>query len=239
MTTACSLDLPAVVAVARHHMTALADPENAAPMAAYLKTTQPFLGLKATGRRAVEKELRRFKVPDAPTYRGLVRALWDQPEREFQQLAIDVAVRHKRFIHPDQLDLFEQLVREGQWWDLVDPIAAKLVGGAWSAHRPTISREMDRWIEDPDLWIRRTAILGQLRHKQDTDTERLFAYCRRCMHETDFFMRKAIGWALRTHADVDPAPVQDFLTTHWAALAGLSRREASRKMVARGWQAPT
>lgn len=228
-----------VVAQARAALQAAAVPEDAAPMAAYLKTDQPFFGVKAGPRRQIERALRAIPIPDAPTYRAVVLALWGQPEREAQHLAIDVATRHTRFTTFAQLDLYERMVREGQWWDLVDPIATWLVGTVWRRDRKRTAPVMDAWIRDPDPWIRRSAILGQLKHREETDLERLFAYCRLCAPETGFFTRKAIGWALRTHGDVDPRAVEAFLTTHWSQLSGLSQREASRKLQAEGWSPPS
>ncbi len=207
-------------------------------MAAYMKTDQPFFGVKATPRHTVERDLRRLPITTADDYQAVVDALWREPEREMQYLALDVAIHHKRFHTPDHLGFFEWLARDGAWWDLVDPIATKLVGAVWARHREVVSPTMDRWAHDDSLWVRRCAIIGQLKHKRDTDTDRLFRYCLANADHPDFFIRKAIGWALRQHADVDPAPVQAFLVEHWTRLSRLSQQEASRKLQARGWAPP-
>ena len=89
---------------------------------------------------------------------------------------------------------------------------------------------MDDWIADEDLWLRRAALLHQLKWKEDCDKERLFRFCRQTMEEKDFFIRKAIGWALRQHARVAPVEVSRFLTANRERLSGLSFREAAKHL---------
>jgi len=215
-----------------------AAPANVAKMQAYLKTDQPFYGVKKPALATIAKQLYRIPVPDTATYRAVIEALWSGPHREEQYLAIDVARRHKRFVLPAQLDLYARMVQSGAWWDLVDPIAAHLVGRVWQQHRAATEPVVDRWIDSEDMWLRRTAIIGQLRHKSELDQARLFRFCLARAHESEFFIRKAIGWALRDHARVAPESVQAFLNAHWQVLSGLSRREAARNMVKAGWTPP-
>jgi 3-methyladenine DNA glycosylase AlkD len=239
-----ALSAPALLVQARAQLRELARPADAAPMAAYLKADPAsFLGVKAPARRQVLRALPRELARDLPVLRAVVEGLWDgpvdaPPMREERQLAVDLAGRFRAFVTLDQLDLFERMVREGAWWDLVDAVASSLVGGVWLRERATVGPLMDQWIGDRDLWIRRTAIIGQLKHKENTDLERLFAYCRATMHEREFFIAKAIGWALREQAKVRPAEVQAFLVAEWPRLQPLSRREASRRMVQAGWVPP-
>jgi 3-methyladenine DNA glycosylase AlkD len=123
------------------------------------------------------------------------------------------------------------MIREGAWWDLVDGIASNLVGIAYMDHRKAIRRILDRWIEDPDLWIRRSALLAQLQHKSETDSAQLFRYCLLCAGERDLFIRKAIGWALREYSYSEPAKVKAFLLKHGEKLSPLSFREASKRLL--------
>jgi 3-methyladenine DNA glycosylase AlkD len=221
----------ALAAFVRESFEALANPEQAAPMAAYMKTDQPFYGIKKPSRVPVYRAMKRRSPPaDQATYEACVRALWALPHRECQYTAIEYAMQHRGFIRRESLPLYEQLIRTGAWWDLVDPVASHLVGGVWLAERETVGPLMDRWIEDEDLWIRRTAIIGQLRHKEHTDTDRLSRYCLARAHEREFFIRKAIGWALRQHSWTDPDFVRRFLGEHRAVLSGLSFREASKRI---------
>jgi 3-methyladenine DNA glycosylase AlkD len=89
---------------------------------------------------------------------------------------------------------------------------------------------MNAWIDDPNMWIRRVAILSQLRHKAETDEAQLFRYCLGRAHEKEFFIRKAIGWSLRDYAHAAPERVRAFLAAHEGALSGLSRREAAKHL---------
>jgi 3-methyladenine DNA glycosylase AlkD len=117
---------------------------------------------------------------------------------------------------------------------LVDEIAAHLVGTVLLHHRKEIAPLMDRWIENPDLWVRRTAIIAQLTHKDRTDHARLFRYSLAQAAEKDFFIRKAIGWALRQYAYTAPDRVRDFLMKNRTRLSPLTYREASRVLIKQG-----
>ena len=192
---------------------------------------ETFYGVSGEGRKEIERMLKqRVKVRSSLHYRQLVAALWDLPHREERYLAISLARMFRAHINRDALPLYERMIREGAWWDLVDPVAVWLFGGVWQAERAAVSRIADRYIKDDHLWIRRTALTGQLKHKEATDTKRLYRYCLRCAPETEFFMRKAIGTALREHARTDPDGVRAFLVEHRSALSGLSFREAARHL---------
>jgi 3-methyladenine DNA glycosylase AlkD len=121
------------------------------------------------------------------------------------------------------------LVSTVPWWDTVDALASHVVGGLVAAD-PKLTSDMDAWIEDDDPWVARTALLHQLRHKETTDTERLFAYCVRQSGHPDFFIRKAIGWCLREYAKTDPEAVRDFVARERGRLAPLSVREALKNI---------
>lgn len=153
--------------MARAHagLAAAGVPANVAPMQAYLKTTEPFFGVKAPARKAVLRSMADLPLKTNAQVHAVVAGLWALPEREARYLAIDLARKHRKAIVLDALPLYERMVREGAWWDLADPIAVHLVGALWMAEPDAVTPVMDRWIEDPHLWIRRTALLAQLRHK--------------------------------------------------------------------------
>lgn len=224
---------------ARAALCARAVAADAEPMARYMKAPPgSFLGVKQPARKEILRQLK----PQMPRARGaaqaVIEALWAGPYREERYLAIELLLTCRPLLTVDGLPLLERMIREGAWWDLVDPLATRGVGHIWQRERAATAPEMDRWIQDGCLWIRRAALLGQLKHKQHTDQQRLFGYCRATMHETAFFVAKAIGWALREHAKTAPDAVQAFLVAEWARLQPLSRREASRRMVAAGWAPP-
>ncbi|MCB9478221.1 MAG: DNA alkylation repair protein [Deltaproteobacteria bacterium] len=216
-----------VVAHLREH----ADPANAAPMAAYMKTTMPFYGVKAPERRAFEKRLKKeFAPADREAYEAAIRALWRRPHREEKYMAVAMASMFRQFHTPEVLPLCEKLIREGAWWDFVDEVAGNVVAPTQRRYRAEVRPVMDRWIEDDDMWIRRAAILSQLKLKADTDADQLADYCRRCLHEKEFFIRKAIGWALRDYSYTNPEFVRSFVETHRDRLSGLSIREALKAL---------
>ncbi len=209
----------------------LADPAKAPAMAAYMKTSQPFFGVPTPPRTAMLKQIRdQFAPPDQKSYARSVMALWKLPHREEQYCAISFARQHARFITPASLPLYERMIREGAWWDLVDDIAANLVGAVYGNFRAQTRPMIERWIEDEDLWIRRTALLSHLKHKRATDAEQLFKHCLSCAHESDFFIRKAIGWALREHSKTDPRAVSKFLATNRKRISKLSFDEGSKHL---------
>lgn len=210
----------------------IADPAKALPMAAYMKTDMPFYGVQKPARIKVAKELyRRFTPTSRSEYEAAVMELWTQKHRELKYAAIHLACHYEQFKVPASMPLYRRLVIEGAWWDLVDDIAIRLTGRIWHLRRKRIEPMMDKWIKDKNMWIRRCAIIGQIKHKQDTDWDRLQEYCLACIHEKEFFIRKAIGWALREYSYTQPARVKTFLTTHRDELSALSFREGAKALV--------
>jgi 3-methyladenine DNA glycosylase AlkD len=216
----------------------LADPKIAVPMAAYMKTSMPFYGIKKPDRVPVYREMkRRFAPTSRREYEAGVSALWELPHREEKYAAIAFARQFHDFIGAESLRLFERLVREGAWWDLVDDVAINLVGRSQLKQRSRVRPVMRRWIDDENLWIRRTALLSQVRHKGQTDEAQLFRHCLRRAAETEFFIRKAIGWALRDYSYTAPGVVREFLVAHQGRLSGLSFREGAKQLVRVGLMA--
>lgn len=225
------MDVDGLVDFVARGLSEAADPAKAAPMAAYLKTDMPFYGAQKAVRVPVHREaVRCFPPADRSEYRRAVLALWNQPHREERYLAIDYARSFPKFVTLASVPLYRRMIVEGAWWDLVDTLAIHLVGQVLLNQREVATPKITAWIDDPDMWLRRSAIIGQIAHKQATDTDLLFDACARRMHETEFFIRKAIGWALREYAKTDPLAVIAFVTEHRDALSGLSFREATKHL---------
>jgi 3-methyladenine DNA glycosylase AlkD len=155
----------------------------------------------------------------------LAGSLWELPEREFQYAACDLVAKHVRVCGPGFIATARTLITSKSWWDTVDSLASDVVGDLVRRF-PDLAATMDEWLESENLWVVRSAILHQLRFKEATDTDRLFAYCLRRADHKDFFIRKAIGWALRQYSWTDPEAVKRFVAEHEAELSPLSRREA-------------
>lgn len=208
-----------------------ADPEKAAPMAAYLKTEMPFYGVQKRGRTEVMRELKsRFPIADAATYRSAVESLWNRPHREEKYMAIALARQHSAFVTLENLDLYQRMIEEGAWWDLVDDIAINCVGIVYLKERKRTEATIEAWVDDEVMWLRRTSLISPIKHKTATDYEMLFDHCVRRSGEKEFFIRKAIGWTLREYAKTEPDRVASFLLQHRDLWSGLSFREASKHL---------
>ncbi|MBN2797856.1 MAG: DNA alkylation repair protein [Deltaproteobacteria bacterium] len=208
---------------------ALANEERAAGQAAYMKRALPFLGVTRPQLAALRRGWRREYPLAAPgAYEAVVEGLWALPFQEGRYQAVWVCRTWP--LDPARLPLYRRMIEEGAWWDLVDELAAHVVGRLLLEHREALSPVIRAWGEAPHLWVRRTAILAQLQHKEHTDEALLFDLCAARAHEPDFFIRKAIGWALRQHARVAPEAVRAFLEAQGPRLSGLSRREAAKHL---------
>ncbi|NND02365.1 MAG: DNA alkylation repair protein [Acidimicrobiia bacterium] len=215
----------------RRELGKVANAENAKAMAAYMKTDMPFFGVKRPERDSIFKEMtRRYPVETRREYDKAVKELWSQPHREEKYLAIAVARKASDFITPPSLPLYRKLIVEGSWWDFVDDVAANLVGPLLLDHRPRFAPVMERWIDDRDMWIRRSALLAHLKHKAATDEETLFDHCLRRAAEPEFFIRKAIGWVLREYAKTAPEAVAEFVLANRDVWSGLTFREATKHL---------
>ncbi|MCE2486579.1 MAG: DNA alkylation repair protein [Desulfurellaceae bacterium] len=213
-----------------------ADPAKAGPMAAYMKTDMPFYGVAKPERDRIATAIKdRFPITDHDTYERAVTGLWALSHREEKYLAIRMARLYADYVTPRSLALYKRLIQDGAWWDCVDEIAIHLVGRVLYHHRPTVSPILDAWINNQDMWLRRAALLSQIHHKGDTDEERLFGYCLQTADETAFFIRKAIGWALRDYSATAPERVLTFLQHNRGRLSGLSFREAARRLRRQGY----
>lgn len=218
------------VADLRDRLTAAADPDRAVQTERYMKGCARFLGVAMPEvHRAARPLVRACRDLDGPELITVADELWSQPEREFHYAAIDVLRRWVDRLGPDQLTDVRALITTTSWWDTVDLLAARVVGPMVGNH-PELVHEMDAWIDDDDIWIARTAILHQLGYGADTDAERLFRCVDRRCDDTEFFIRKACGWALREYAKCDPDAVRAFVDSRGDRLSGLTRREAIKHL---------
>jgi 3-methyladenine DNA glycosylase AlkD len=203
-----------------------ADPARATAMTAYMRGQFAYLGLGTPVRRALDRlAVAGLPKPTEADLADVAAGCWQLPEREFRYFATDHLRRHVRTLGSGFIGQVQQLIVDKPWWDTVDALAAQVVGRLVAAH-PALAETMDMWIEADNLWLVRTAILHQLLWRDRTDVARLWHYCERQASHPDFFVRKAIGWALREYSKTDGAAVAQFVAAHEASLAPLSRREA-------------
>jgi 3-methyladenine DNA glycosylase AlkD len=231
-------DVDRLVRLVRRRIAEAADPDRAPGMQAYMKSTMPYRGVPAAPLRTILTEvLAAHPLPDRSGWESGVRALWDDAayrEERYAAMALASHRLYRPYRDPAALDLYAHLVVTGAWWDYVDSIASHDVAAILVSHPVEVTPRMLAWSEADDLWLRRTAILCQLHRKQDTDLDLLRAVLMANLEGScfgrEFFIRKAIGWALRQHARVDPDWVRAFVTEHERALSGLSRREAMKHL---------
>lgn len=204
----------------------------------YMKSAMPYYGLTMpTLRRVVRPVLAAHPFANADDLREGVRLLWDEAEHREERYAAIALLRLSRYhawtSELATLPLLRHCVHTGAWWDLVDELAAHCVGAVLRAHPEAAGEVLRGWARDPDLWLRRAAILSQLRFGVDLDRGLLVDAIEGSLDDPDFFARKAIGWALRSHAQSSPdaaAWVRTYVRTHADRLSVLSRREALKHL---------
>lgn len=219
----------------RQSFEAADDPQRAAPMIAYFRHNFPFHGIPKPRRAVLDAgPLRRWEG-FFPHLEADVRLLWSLPQREYQYTALSLLARPRNLdLLADAgvrgLDLLEHCLRTRPWWDTVDTLAATPLG-YFMRRNPQFLSTLDAWNQDEQsMWVRRATIIWQLKSPAP-DEECLFRYILARAHESDFFIRKAIGWALRQYAKHAPhtkQAVRNFLAEHGSKLSPLSVREASK-----------
>ena len=218
-----------LVAAVRSTLRAAADPSLAPGQQAYMKSSMPFLGVRVPEvRRLVRSEVRARGEARPDVLRGAAELLWDEAthrEERYAALAL-VALRPLRG-EWSTVDLLEHFARSGAWWDLVDETAHR-VGDLHDAHPQPAAARARVWSRDESRWVRRLAILGQLGRRDRVDVDLLAEVLEPNLADPDFFIRKAIGWALREVSSVHPDWVVAYVDAH--ALSPLSRREALKRI---------
>lgn len=205
-------------------------PENAVPMQAYMKNIAPFMGIKAPVRKTLQKEISiQYKHLSAEEKAALMRSLLQEPQREFHYLAMDWCYHDRKNYTPQSIALLEEMLTTKSWWDTVDFLAANCLG-SWAAQFPEKALPViHRYTQSENFWLVRAAILHQLTYKKATDTNLLAATIVPHLSAKEFFIRKAIGWALRQYARTAPDWVTGFVEAH-PEMQPLSRREALKHL---------
>jgi 3-methyladenine DNA glycosylase AlkD len=211
-----------------------ANPDNAAPMKKYMREQFIFLGIKAPLRKTLVKEFyAEHGLPPLDELQALVRRLWEMPYREYQYTAQEFLTRRRRHLTPDYVLLLEMLITTESWWDTVDGLAGHQVGGLFARFPGIRNTHIGRWRQQENLWLRRTTLLFQLRYKEKTDEDLLFALIKENLADKEFFIQKAIGWSLREYSKSNPTAVQQFVAA--TELSPLARREALKWMKNKGF----
>ena len=211
-----------------------ADPLKAPKMQAYMKSTMPYRGVSSPEQKAIWKAVFAAHILSSrDQWQRVALALWREAsfrEERYAAIALTGLRQYAPYRTMASLPMFEEMIVTGAWWDFVDAIAARQLGEILRAEPFRMSKLMRRWSRDPHMWKRRSAILCQLGFKRETDLKLLYDCIEPNLEDREFFIRKAIGWALRQYAWTDPREVKSYVTANKSRLSGLSVREALKNV---------
>lgn len=192
---------------------------------AYLRNQFEFFGVKAPERRQVLAEfLKSHGLPHQKEFESIMKSAWNHPCREMQYVSMEIAFKMKKHFSIESIQLLEYLISNKSWWDTVDYIAPQLVSSYFKSFPEMQAETIDKWMASDNIWLQRSCILFQLKAKDNTDEGLLYKLIKELAAHPDFFIRKAIGWALREYAKKKPESVKLFVDS--TELSGLSKREA-------------
>ena len=215
------------VATLKPQLSALRNRTAAISAQSYMKDIAPFLGVKTPERRTLVKKIaREFDLPTSDELAQTARALWKLDEREFHYAAFDLIQIHinqanKKFLE----EHVEYLITHKSWWDTVDGLGSAAVSPLTDKYG--CEKLIEKWNKSTNIWLIRSAIQHQRGRRFETDNKLILQYCHEHAESTEFFIVKAIGWALRDMAKVSPRDVRNFLREH-PDLGRVAVREAER-----------
>lgn len=202
------------------------DPERASQMAAYMKDQFPFFGIPKPKRELLSKEyMKQFKKEGDLDW-DFVNMLWSMSEREFQYLAVDYLLKLIDSLQEKDIENIKPLIITKSWWDTVDTLATRIIGPLCLKHPELINSHIIKWSKEDNIWLIRNAILFQLKYKEKTDAELLGIIIKENSETKEFFINKAIGWALREYSKTNKTWVEEFIKRN--RLNSLSVREGSK-----------
>lgn len=204
------------------------DAENAIAQKAYMRDQFEYYGLTTTTRRNVQKPffVKEF-LPSKAEMKEIVQILWLKPQREYQYIAQELAFKYVKNLEEDDIELFEFMIINHSWWDTVDHIANKLMGAYFKKYPEFRQEYVTKWLESNNIWLQRSALLFQLKYKNELDVVLLETTIVFLLGSSEFFINKAIGWVLREYSRVNPLWVSTFVE-RTPNLNKLSKKEALR-----------
>jgi 3-methyladenine DNA glycosylase AlkD len=207
-----------------------ANPLNAAPMKKYMRDQFEYLGIKSPQVTALLREfIKTNGLPPFETLDLISRELWGLKEREFQYIAMNLIEKYEKKLEPEFIETLEYLMTAKSWWDTVDLLASHPVGAIFKKYPKVKEKYLQKWRKSENIWLRRTTLLFQLGYKKETDFDLLSEIIKENLGSDEFFINKAIGWALRQYAHTNPTPVKKFVK-HTKELHPLSKREALKNL---------
>ncbi|MFC7786598.1 DNA alkylation repair protein [Rossellomorea sp. GCM10028870] len=210
--------------------------ENREAMEAYMRNQFQFFGIRTPERTALLRDfLKENGKPPVEELPAIVRSLWSEPQRECQYIGLSLLDKQSRNLTKDHLPFLEEIITDKSWWDTIDHIAPNHVGKIYQTEED--DAYLEKWIHSDNMWLNRISILHQLKYKGKTDQDRLFRYILLHNESKEFFIQKAIGWALREYSKTDPEAVQQFIESE--KLAPLSKREGMKHIHRRAGEGKT
>jgi len=205
------------------------NPVDAPRMKAYMKDQYEYYGIKSPLRRSfVAPFYKENKAFIHENIEEFVQSMWNEPYREYQYIAMDILKKSKSKLTIAHLPLVEWMITQKSWWDTVDFLASTLIGHIFSKNQELIKPKVEEYLNSGNMWLQRTAILFQLKYGQQTDKELLFDSIKRLTGGKEFFINKALGWALRQYSKFNPKAVRQFIESEKPSLSGLTIREGSK-----------
>lgn len=206
-----------------------ANPSQAAPMKKYMRDQFDYLGIKTPQSKILMREmLSKHGLPKIEELDKILRDLWSLPEREYQYAAMHLLDKFEKKLPANFITTLEYLIVTRSWWDTVDTLASHPIGTHFKRYPDVKKKYLAKWRKSKNMWLRRTAILFQLGYKKETDFDLLCEIIRENLGSEEFFINKAIGWALRQYAYTDAKAVRKFVKA--TELHSLSRREAMKHL---------
>jgi len=195
----------------------------------YLRNQFEFYGIAASLRRQLLADfLKQFKTPEKNALDAVIYSAWEHPCREMHYAAMELLFKAKKNLEPQSIEILRYMITHQSWWDTVDYIAPNLLHHYLKTFPDTKSAIISNWMTSDELWLQRSCLLFQLKARQITDEVLLYQMIEQLSEHKDFFIRKAIGWALRTYARTNPESVLHFVNS--VKLSGLSQREALKHL---------
>jgi len=196
---------------------------------AYMKNKFEFFGIKTPERRKLQHPiLQREALPDKMRAFELIRQLWDEPQREFQYLAMELLYKYRNQFEKPDIDLTQHLLIHKSWWDTVDFLAANIVGSYLRKFPEEREDLVNKWLNSDNIWLQRTCLLFQLKYKDELDTRKLEEIIHRLHGTKEFFINKVIGGIWREYSKPNPGWVVEYVNIN--PLHSLSKRESLKVM---------
>jgi len=222
------------LALLRTELSRAGDPKKTAAMQAYMKSAMPYWGVQTPVQRDITRRLfTANRLETAEEWREACLTIWRAAEyREERYAAIDLTgfKYYREWQTLDTLPMYEEMIVAGAWWDFVDVIASARLGPLLRQYPGRMRTKMLQWGRSRSIWKRRSAILCQLTFKSETDLDLLYAAIEPSLGSKEFFLQKAIGWALRQYAWSDPREIRRYVRANADRLGALSKREALKNI---------